>query len=225
MDYHLQSYSAQPPPKLGDHRQPTFRGRPGRFAGEDQDQFDSAGRHREEVSPDIIQPEPQTFIFSELPPEEKVKFMDFLLTNDVEFQIDPEDKTYVATIKIVNKSDQNSPDEYGQEVINGMDQMRQFSKQGARPNLDEQTMLQHQIQDLTKFQNKLKQHDEQESVRDMSRNRLQGSRSQRDKGDGLATGQGTMESKQSSRTATRQTAESRPSKSPTPGTGKSTPAT
>ena len=130
MDYHLQSYSAQPPPKLGDprrseidinHRQPTFRGRPGRFAGEDQDQFDSAGRQREEVSPDIIQPEPQTFIFSELPPEEKVKFMDFLLTNDVEFQIDPEDKTYVATIKIVNKSDQNSPDEYGQEVINGMD--------------------------------------------------------------------------------------------------------
>ena len=53
--------------------------------------------------PQDLQEEPQTFIFSELPPEEKVKFMDFLISNDVEFQYDHEDKTYVATIKIVNK--------------------------------------------------------------------------------------------------------------------------
>ena len=28
---------------------------------------------------------PQTFVFSELPEEEKDRFMDFLLSNDVEF--------------------------------------------------------------------------------------------------------------------------------------------
>ena len=97
--------------------------------------------------------------------------------------------------------------------------MRQFSKQVAKQPLNEENILETQIQDLTKFQNKLKQHDEQQSVRDMSRNRLQGSKSA-NKGDGLSTG-GTMESKQSSRTGT-----SRPVKSPIPETtGKSTPST
>ena len=87
----------------------TYADRQGRFGDQEfnQNRFDSAGRTREEVSPDVVlqQEEPQTFIFSELPPEEKVKFMDFLINNDVEFQVDPEDKTYVATIKIVNKPD------------------------------------------------------------------------------------------------------------------------
>ena len=41
---------------------------------------------REDLSPDApVMEEPQTFIFSELPPEEKLKFMDFLISNDVEF--------------------------------------------------------------------------------------------------------------------------------------------
>ena len=85
------------------------------------------------MSPDVLpQEEPQTFIFSELPAEEKVKFMDFLISNDVEFQIDPVDQTYVATIKIVNKTWQDQQDDYGQEIINGLDQMRQFSKQGEK---------------------------------------------------------------------------------------------
>ena len=61
--------------------------------------------------------------------------MDFLLNNDVEFQYDNNDSTYVATIKIVNKPEdqvQQQPtmeQQYGvpeQEVVSGMDQMRQF---------------------------------------------------------------------------------------------------
>lgn len=48
-------------------------------------------------------PAPQTFVFSELPQDEQGRFMDFLLNNDVEFQYDGNDNTYVATIKIVNK--------------------------------------------------------------------------------------------------------------------------
>ena len=62
----------------------------------------------------------------------------------------------------------------------------------------------------------LKQQEEHTSI--LSRNRIRESRSQKDKGDGLASGQGTMESK-SSRAATA----SKPSKSPVLGTGKSTP--
>ena len=70
--------------------------------------------------------------------------MDFLISNDVEFQVDPEDRTYIATIKIVNKPGQNQQDDYGQEIINGMDQMRQFSKQGSGRKggkIDDQTIL------------------------------------------------------------------------------------
>jgi hypothetical protein len=44
----------------------------------------------------------QTFIFSKLPQEEKKRFMDFLVENEVEFQEDPEGG-YVATIRIFNQ--------------------------------------------------------------------------------------------------------------------------
>lgn len=46
--------------------------------------------------------EPQTFIFSDMAPHDKAKFMEFMLTNAVEFQLDPTDQTYTATIKLVN---------------------------------------------------------------------------------------------------------------------------
>ena len=42
------------------------------------------------------------FVFSDLPPEEKDRFMDFLVQNNVDFAWDNSDQTYVATIKIVN---------------------------------------------------------------------------------------------------------------------------
>jgi hypothetical protein len=70
------------------------------------------------------------FVFSDLPPEEKDRFMDFLVQNNVDFAWDNSDQTYVATIKIVNQPQQNdffrdnSP-----EVINGMDQMRRLQQQ------------------------------------------------------------------------------------------------
>ena len=71
------------------------------------------------------QPEPQTFVFSELPHDEQGRFMDFLLSNDVEFAYDNNDETYVATIKIVNKPEENDlpqtmeyPD---QDIVSGMD--------------------------------------------------------------------------------------------------------
>lgn len=35
-------------------------------------------------------------------PHDKAKFMEFMLTNAVEFQLDPTDQTYTATIKLVN---------------------------------------------------------------------------------------------------------------------------
>jgi hypothetical protein len=38
-----------------------------------------------------------------LPPEEKKKFMEFMINNNVDFSRDPVDNMYVATIKIVNK--------------------------------------------------------------------------------------------------------------------------
>ena len=182
-------------------RQDRFNDR--KFGGND---FDNAGRMREDLSPEApALEEPQTFIFSELPPEEKLKFMDFLISNDVEFQIDPEDNTYVATIKIVNKTGQD--DEYGQEVINGMDQMKQFNVQGgskrSRTPLDEQQLLQNQIIDLTNVEKRLKQHDEQQSLKEFSRNH-------RRQGDGLLTTGGTVESKAS------RVSSARPQKSPTP---------
>jgi len=47
--------------------------------------------------------EVKTFTYSELPPEEKNRFMDFLIQNHVDFERDPHTNEYVATIKIVNK--------------------------------------------------------------------------------------------------------------------------
>ena len=64
----------------------------------------AGSRSRSPFQPPEEQP-PQTFVFSELPGDEKDRFMDFLLNNDVEFQFDQTDNTYVATIKIVNKPD------------------------------------------------------------------------------------------------------------------------
>jgi hypothetical protein len=78
---------------------------------------------------------PQTFIFSELSVHDKAKFMEFLLTNHVEFQLDPNDQTYTATIKIVNNQeahDYKRPPE--QEVINGFDQMRQLQTYESQTN-------------------------------------------------------------------------------------------
>lgn len=63
--------------------------------------------------------------------------MDFLIQNHVEFERDPVDNDYVATIKIVNKQDQPSipafanssynPADYREgtpDIINGRDQMK-----------------------------------------------------------------------------------------------------
>ncbi len=63
-------------------------------------------------------------MFNQLPPDEQSRFMDFLLNNDVEFQYDQSDSTYVATIKIINKQEDQQPQtmEYQeQEVVSGMD--------------------------------------------------------------------------------------------------------
>jgi hypothetical protein len=44
----------------------------------------------------------KTFVFSELPQQEKEKFMEFMLNNNFEFVKDEREGTYIATIKIVN---------------------------------------------------------------------------------------------------------------------------
>ncbi len=45
----------------------------------------------------------KTFVFSELYEDEKEKFMDFMIHNKVDFEYDPHENMYIATIKIVNK--------------------------------------------------------------------------------------------------------------------------
>ena len=45
----------------------------------------------------------KTFIFGDLPNDEKIKFLEFMINNNVEFSLDPDDGLYMATIKIVNK--------------------------------------------------------------------------------------------------------------------------
>jgi len=45
----------------------------------------------------------KSFVFGDLPSEEKLKFLEFMINNNVEFNLDPVDHMYVATIKIVNK--------------------------------------------------------------------------------------------------------------------------
>lgn len=56
-----------------------------------------------------MQEDAQTFIFSMLPPEEKKRFMDFLIDNQVEFTKDSSDGTYLATIKILNQQVEQPP--------------------------------------------------------------------------------------------------------------------
>lgn len=46
------------------------------------------------------------FIFSHLPPDEKAKFFEFMINNNVEFNLDPSDGMYVATIKLLNNHNQ-----------------------------------------------------------------------------------------------------------------------
>ena len=50
----------------------------------------------------------KTFIYGDLPEEERKKFLEFMISNNVEFSRDPIDNMYIATIKIVNIN-QNSP--------------------------------------------------------------------------------------------------------------------
>jgi hypothetical protein len=52
----------------------------------------------------------RTFIFGDLSGEEKEKFIDFMIKNNVQFSLDQSDSMYVATVKIVNKNDQQSND-------------------------------------------------------------------------------------------------------------------
>ena len=44
---------------------------------------------------------PETYVFSQLPKQERKRFMDFLIENDVEFQFEPNEKMYVATLKML----------------------------------------------------------------------------------------------------------------------------
>ena len=80
--------------------------------------------------------------------------------------------------------------------------MQGGSKRSRTP-LDEQQLLQNQIIDLTNVEKRLKQHDEQQSLKEFSRNH-------RRQGDGLLTTGGTVESKAS------RVSSARPQKSPTP---------
>ena len=50
-----------------------------------------------------MQSQSKTFVFGDLPPDEKAKFMEFMISNNVEFTQDPNDGMYVATIRIVNQ--------------------------------------------------------------------------------------------------------------------------
>ncbi len=61
----------------------------------------------------------QTFVFSLLPLEEKKRFMDFLIDNNVEFKQDENDGGYTATVRILNQQVTSK-----QHIINGMEEMR-----------------------------------------------------------------------------------------------------
>jgi hypothetical protein len=50
----------------------------------------------------------RTFIFGELSQEEQAKFFEFMIKNNVQFTFDPTDAMYVATVKIVNKNEEES---------------------------------------------------------------------------------------------------------------------
>jgi len=63
----------------------------------------------------------KTFVYSELPPAEKEKFMEFMLNNNFEFIRDDRDETYIATIKIVNSAAQNNKKEDKNKKKHSMD--------------------------------------------------------------------------------------------------------
>ena len=75
--------------------------------------------------------------------------MDFLLNNDVEFQYDQGDNTYVATIKITNKQENDQPQtidyQQEQEVVSGMDQMRQFQNGAGKMQYQNMPMMEEEI--------------------------------------------------------------------------------
>lgn len=51
---------------------------------------------------------PETYVFSQLPKQERKRFMDFLIENDVEFQFEPNEKMYVATLKMLKNQPETS---------------------------------------------------------------------------------------------------------------------
>ena len=51
---------------------------------------------------------PETYVFSQLPKQERKRFMDFLIENDVEFQFEPNEKMYVATLKMLKNQPEPS---------------------------------------------------------------------------------------------------------------------
>lgn len=51
---------------------------------------------------------PETYVFSQLPKQERKRFIDFLIENDVEFQFEPNEKMYVATLKMLKNQPETS---------------------------------------------------------------------------------------------------------------------
>lgn len=139
------------------------------------------GSFTERSQAQVFEVVPQTVVFGDLPANDKVKFMEFLLTNQVEFQLDPSDQMYTATIKIVNNSETPGRKQTEQEIINGLEQMRQlhsyesqalgdvprysnsqlnhqrFNSSPGREPSDSAAQLKSQIKDLDKMQARLRQ--------------------------------------------------------------------
>lgn len=44
----------------------------------------------------------KTLVYGDLPTDEKAKFLEFMISNNVEFTRDPQDGMYIATIRIIN---------------------------------------------------------------------------------------------------------------------------
>ena len=54
----------------------------------------------------------KTLVYGQLPSEEKAKFLEFMVSNNVEFTRDPEDGMYIATIRIINANSQSPDQQY-----------------------------------------------------------------------------------------------------------------
>jgi len=80
----------------------------------------------------------KTFIFGDLPPEEKMKFMEFMISNNVDFSQDPQDGMFVATIRIVNKVNGSSNikayEEQKEEYQDTSPSLKQPSSNGSKNN-------------------------------------------------------------------------------------------